>query len=57
MKFKVLNHIEDLELGIILYPGEIIEREGKRAEVFKAKADFFEVIPEEKKPSKATKKA
>lgn len=68
MKFKVLQPIEDLEISEILKKDEIIERTGKRAEDFKAKPDFFELIEDDKaelieddkakaKSTKTTKKA
>lgn len=55
MKFRVLQPIEDLEISEILKKDEIIERTGKRAEAFKAKPDFFELIEDDKDKAKSTK--
>lgn len=55
MKFRVLQPIEDLEISEILKKDEIIERTGKRAEDFKAKSDFFELIEDDKANAKSTK--
>ncbi len=55
MKFRVLQPIEDLEISEILKKDEIIERTGKRAEDFKAKPDFFELIEDDKTQAKSTK--
>ena len=55
MKFRVLQPIEDLEISEILKKDEIIERTGERAEDFKAKPDFFELIEDDKANAKSTK--
>lgn len=56
MKFKVLKKVNDGKLNKILNEGEIIERDGERAEEFKSLTKYFELIEEtETKPRKTRK--